>query len=231
MNASPDHTSLDHTSLDKASPDNGASGAPSPPAVSWHWRSALAGALISAILLGGGMLIRQRPDPPPMAIHPPPTPAATSPPATPTPAALVVFVSGAVQSPGVYTLTEGARVADLLAAASGFAADANPDAVNQAAPLYDGDQVHVPTFDEAPTGPSPGISGSPDAGADALQPGELVNINTAGLSQLERLPGIGPSLAQGIVDNRPYATVDELERVSGIGPATLAELRSLVTVQ
>ena len=59
--------------------------------------------------------------------------------------------------------------------------------------------------------------------------GELVNLNTATAGELESLPGIGPSKAAAIIENRPYATIDELERVPGIGAKTVAQLRDRVT--
>jgi competence protein ComEA len=92
------------------------------------------------------------------------------------------------------------------------------DALNQAATLRDGD----------PAAPPPGLSSTEPA---VNSEGGPININTATAAQLEQLPGIGPSRAQDIIDNRPYESVDELDSVSGIGPATLEELRPYVVVE
>ena len=211
-------------------------------ASAWHWRSALAGGLISASLLGGGVLVWRQPDPPPIVIHPPPALDNSGPTQanetsilvpTPTPAAIMVFVSGAVAAPGLYALSPDARVADALGEAGGLTADANPDAVNQAATLRDGDQVHVPTLIEAPAEPPAGVS-SVSASSDSTAPlnaSRPINVNTASQAQLEQLPSIGPSRAADIIANRPYASIDELDRVPGIGVATLEELRPFVTVE
>lgn len=197
----------------------------------WHWYSALAGALISALAAGGVLLWQRRPDPPPIVVHPPPTPAVVTPMPTPTPPPLVVFVTGAVHAPGLYSLLPGARVGDALAAAGGLTPEASPAAVNQAAPLRDGDQVYVPTTTEV-SAPLPGVSSvGTSAGTSPGDPAAAINVNTATQAELESLPGIGPSLAQAIIANRPYATVDELDRVPGIGPAKLADLRPYVVVQ
>src|SRR6266571_1804411 len=101
-------------------------------------------------------------------------------------------------------------------------------ALNLAAPLTDGEQVLVPA-----RGPPAGSSGVPVAPGVSATPG-LININTASESDLEGLSGIGPVLAQRIVDYRtqhgPFSSVDGLLDVSGIGPATLDEFRDQVTV-
>ena len=194
----------------------------------FHWNSALAGALITAIVSGGITFLWRRPTPPPVAIYAPPTPVAPTPEPTTTPAPLVIFISGAVQTPGVYELPGGARVTDALARAGGFTADANVNAINQASPLRDGDQIYVPTLEEQSASPPPGLSNTePAAGSE----GGPININTASLDELDQLPGIGPSRAQDIIDNRPYESVDDLDRVPGIGAATLEELRPLVVVE
>jgi competence protein ComEA len=210
-----------------ASPPSPAKAASKPAPVRWHWNSALAGALIAAILLGGVALLWRRPTPPPIVIHAPPTPLIPTPEATTTPTPLVIFVSGAVQTPGVYELPAGARVGDALLRAGGFAPDANVNAINQAAILRDGDQLHVPTVAEASAPPVVGVTNARSASVEV----GLININTATLEELDQLPGIGPSRAQAIIDNRPYASVDDLDRVSGIGPATLEDLRPYVVVE
>jgi competence protein ComEA len=212
------------------------SAAPKPPSaaksskaapVRWHWNSALAGALITAIVIGGITFLWRRPTPPPIAIHAPPTPITPTPEPTPTPAPLVVFITGAVQTPGVYELPGGSRVVDAVERAGGFTVDANVAVVNQAAILRDGDQLHVPTLQEDASTPAPGLT-NPES---ATGVGGLININTASLEELDQLPGIGPSRAQEIIDNRPYESVDDLDRVPGIGASTLEELRPYVTVE
>ncbi len=148
-------------------------------------------------------------------------PTPLPPPPTPTPAPVVVYVSGAVQSPGVYTLPPGSRVADAVNAAGGFAEGAATAAINLALPLEDGAQVHIPAQGEAPR---PAVTPTP---AGASFP---VDVNTASQEMLEAIPGIGPTMARRIIEGRPYGTVDDLLRVRGIGPATLEKLRPYVTV-
>lgn len=212
--------------------------APKVTSVRWHWSSALAGALFAAILLGGITFMWRKPTPPPIAIHAPPPPVTPTPIPTATPAPLVIFVSGAVHAPGVYALPSGARAADALAQAGGFAPDANVNAVNQAAVLRDGDQLHVPTMAEVPVEPQAGLTNqrSQEVDIGEIAGGSVaisgpINVNTATLEELDTLPGIGPARAAAIIANRPYLSVDDLERVPGIGPATLEDLRPLVMVE
>jgi competence protein ComEA len=144
-----------------------------------------------------------------------------------TTATLVVHAAGAVKAPGLYQLASGARVNDLVVAAGGLAADADADRVNLAAALADGERVYIPRVGEA----VPSAGGS---GADGSTSSGPIDINTATVDELDSLPGIGPSIAQAIVDERerngPFRSVDDLERVRGVGPAKLEQLRHLVTV-
>ena len=198
------------------------------------WRGYLLVALGTAIITGIVALWLNRPRPQPIAIHPPPTaapvPAAQ---ATPTPGPIVVFVSGAVQQPGLYTLPPDARVGDALSAAGGFNDAANVNAVNQATRLWDGAQIHVPALSESSAeNPPAGVSGATRSATVGIDVGAtLINVNTATVEQLDGLPGIGPEKAQAIIDHRPFTSIDDLDRVPGIGPATIQKFRELVTAQ
>ena len=148
---------------------------------------------------------------------------------TSVPTQLVVHVAGAVIAPGVHLLPAGARTIDAVTAAGGLTADANPDAVNLAAPVVDGQRVYVPRIGEvAPVVVDPGAS------PVSTTPSGPVNLNTATADDLDSLPGVGPSTAAAILAHReqhgPFATVDDLAEVRGIGPAKLEALRGLVTV-
>jgi competence protein ComEA len=157
--------------------------------------------------------------------------AAVSPTATPSPAVIVVNVAGCVRHPGVFEFHQGDRVIDALKAAGGPKKGAALETLNLAALLTDAEQVLVPKEGEggvvAPGASAPGSMAAGAAGAK-------INVNTATEPELETLPGVGPVLAQRIIDYRtqhgPFATVDALDDVSGIGPATLADLLDLVTV-
>lgn len=171
---------------------------------------------------------------------------------------VVVHVTGAVTEPGVVTLAAGARVVDAIAAAGGALPEADLARLNLARLLADGEQLYLPRQGEevadSPAGAgtwSTSADGAAAAGgtageasgearrsarsAQAAQSGSgAVSINQAGAKELESLPGIGPALAQRIVDHRaehgPFASVDQLREVPGIGEAKLAALRELVTL-
>ena len=171
------------------------------------------------------------------------TPPPASPAALPRPSAasVVVHVVGAVKNPGVYTVPQGSRVFQAIAAAGGALPSAGLSAVNLAAPVSDGSQIYLPTQDEAAALPAPGVradpssgvGGSAGSGGAAIAPG-LINLNTATAAELETLPGVGPVLAQRIVawrtDHGAFTSVDGLSAVTGIGPKLLAGLRESVTV-
>ena len=138
-----------------------------------------------------------------------------------------------MRRPGVYRFAPGARVDDALRRAGGPRAHADLDAVNLAAKLEDGRQVLVPLRAAAP---APGVAvapGGPDPAAPAA-PAAPVNLNTATLEQLDTLDGVGPGIAQRILDYRAqhggFRRVEELGEVPGIGPKRLATLTPLVTV-
>lgn len=186
----------------------------------------LALVVIAAAVIGGVvLLLAARPAPVTITINPPPPTPAPEPTVTPSP--LVVYVTGAVSTPGaMVTLPPGSRIADALQAAGGAAPDADLDRIDLAAVLRDGDHVHVYARGEVAQPPESVQSGSDSGGTG------LVHVNRATLEQLETLPGIGPALAQRIIDYREahgaFASLEALMDVSGIGERTIERLDGLV---
>jgi len=182
------------------------------------------------IALGGILFAVQRPQPAPLEILPPP-PTATPAPA-PTPQPLRVYVSGAVHAPDVYELSADSIVKDAITAAGGVTEEADEDAINMALPLSDGAQVHVPRLDDdLPAPPSISTSVPQTPSSPPSGPAGKVNINMATVEELDTLPGIGPAMAERIIEGRPYGNVDDITRVKGIGEATFEKLKDLITVQ
>ena len=150
-------------------------------------------------------------------------------------AEVYVDVDGAVVSPGVYRLKEGARVSQAIDAAGGLTAEADVTGLNRASKVADGQKIYVPKVGEQQTVTA---GGGADGGAvvtsGANDAAGLVNINTASVAELQTLSGIGPSMAQSIIDERtkngPFASVDDLMRVSGIGEKKLAKIKDCICV-
>lgn len=153
---------------------------------------------------------------------------------------IVVDVDGAVAHPGLYKLPPDSRVQAALAAAGGLSPQADAHRINRAAKLHDGQKLYVLSQGES-TPPLAASSGqgcegqactSAEGGvADSDPEGQgLVNINTANATQLTQLPGVGPAIAQKIIDyrtaNGPFTSVDDLTKVPGIGAAKLAQIKS-----
>ncbi len=160
-------------------------------------------------------------------------------------ASITVYVSGEVVKPGVYVLLATSRIIDALQAAGGPTAAADLVVVNLAAPLVDATQVFIPRIGSTPRAtlprphaginlPTTGTSGGVSVGSGVTSAAGIVDINSATLSDLDALPGVGPSTAQAIIDyriaNGPYASVDDLLNVRGIGPSKLAAMRARVRV-
>ncbi len=142
-------------------------------------------------------------------------------------------VSGKVREPGVHRLPAGSRVTDALRAAGGVRPGTNAEGLNRARFLVDGEQIVVggpapATVPGAGGGNTAGVAGS-DAGAAPTAP---VSLNTGTAEQLNTLPGVGPVLAQHIIDYRTqhggFRSVNELRQVNGIGDRRFADLRDLV---
>jgi competence protein ComEA len=150
---------------------------------------------------------------------------------------IVVHVAGEVKNPGVYTLSNSARMIDAVLAAGGATARADLEVINLATPLMDSSQIYVPAKGAAErpvfARPQPGMNGvqSTQSPSDS---GGVVNINRASVTELDALPGVGPSTAQAIVDyrttNGPFGSPEDLLNVKGIGPAKFEAMRKLVGV-
>lgn len=153
--------------------------------------------------------------------------------APPEPAVLVVHVDGAVAAPGVYELAEGSRAVDAVNAAGGLAEGADLTSINLAAPLSDGEKIHVPREGEQATQPVGAGASAGGQGTARSAPG-LVNINTATAEELCSLPGVGEATAEAIIEDRaangPFSAPEDLMRVSGIGEKKFAKLQGKICV-
>lgn len=152
----------------------------------------------------------------PVATGPSPSPSASA----GEHADVVVYVSGAVASPGVLTLPASSRVIDAITAAGGATPEADLESINLARILVDGEQIRVAVVGDSPPASS-------EAGTTA---GACVRLATATEAELQTLPGIGPSLAQRIISYRAthprLSTVEELDDVPGIGPSLIEKIRT-----
>jgi competence protein ComEA len=164
------------------------------------------GILIGLLAAGVIWLLASRPRGAPVTLLP-----------TPTPGELTIYVSGAVTTPGVYILPQGSRVDAAIQAAGGFTSGAETESINLAALMVDGQQVDVP-----------GVVDSSHVNVGR------VNINTATTSELDALPGIGPTTAQAIVDYRlqhgSFKFIQDIQNVPGIGSATYDRIKDFITV-
>lgn len=135
---------------------------------------------------------------------------------------VIVHVTGAVGLPGVVQVPAQARVVDAVEAAGGLTADADLTSVNLAAFVSDGSHVHVAAEGEAPLPAA-------ESAASGSSSGGCVDLNSADSTALQNLDGIGPKLAQRILDHReangPFASVEQLTEVSGIGSVMLERVR------
>lgn len=147
---------------------------------------------------------------------------------------LLVQVAGEVAHPGVYRVPAGSRVTDAVTRAGGLTSKADQAGVNLVARVQDGQQVIVPRRGAGGAAAAvPGVAPGGAGGAAGGGPTTPISLSSATVAQLDTLDGIGPTLAQRIVDYRQshggFSSVDQLRQVSGIGEKRFAALRKAVT--
>ena len=133
-----------------------------------------------------------------------------------------VHITGAVKKPGLYEFSEPVRVVDVVNTAGGFTDQADPDQLNLAARVQDEARIHVPRTGEV----------SDQAQGQSINQGKI-NINTASLEDLQKIPGVGEKTAQRILDQRqesPYQKIEDLKNLPGIGEKKFEEMKDYVSV-
>ena len=221
---------------------------PAVPTILDRWRSgrvdpgrrgvaALAVVALLAAALAGFVVLRARPDevaPPPVVATGVPVPGSSAA-ASPTPGLeVVVSVGGKVARPGLLRLPTGSRVDDALTAAGGAVPGTDLTGLNLARRLVDGEQLLVGVPQPVAPAGAPSSGGAATGTGTAGQADAPIDLNTATLAQFDSLPGIGPVLAQKLLDWRTehgrFGSVDQLREVSGIGESKYAEIKDKVRV-
>lgn len=203
----------------------------------------MGGLVLLAVVLGmlGRRYLEQ---PAPLVLRQEPTIGEAKSQSAAKPSEVVVHVAGAVAKPGVLHLSSESRVQDAINEAGGAAQDADLEALNLAAKLVDGTQVFVPhrkpgTANQPAVGDeyvggeqadSPYVAVQRAESSKSSTPGAgSISLNTSGMSELERLPGVGPATAQKIIEYRKehggFTSIDEVMAVRGIGPKKLEAMR------
>ena len=149
---------------------------------------------------------------------------------------IVVYVAGAVNRPGVVQLAEGARAKDAVDACGGFLPTADTNGVNLAQKLKDGMQVTV--AEKMPVAArgaaTQGVTGGAYVGSSKPLPEGMVNINTADIKELDKLPGVGPATAKRIIEyrteNGDFQSPEEIKRVKGIGEAKYEKMKDKIAL-
>ncbi len=140
---------------------------------------------------------------------------------------ITVDIEGAVKNPGVYSLPGGSRVEDAVTTAGGFTSTADKtkiaQAINLSAKLADSMKIYIPAIGDTVV-----LGASTDTGSNTTT--GQININTANLSDLDNLPGVGPVTAQKIIDNRPYSSVEDLQTKKIVKANVYAEIKDKITV-
>lgn len=142
---------------------------------------------------------------------------------------VVVDIGGEVEKPGVYKLDRGSRVADLMLISGGLSVNADREWVeknlNRAKILVDGEKIYIPGKSESLKVESLKVLGTTSG---------IININTAGVEELDKLSGVGPAIAQKIIDYREanggFRNINEIKLVSGIGDSLFEKIKDLIEI-
>ncbi len=151
---------------------------------------------------------------------------------------IAVHIIGAVKKEGIIYIEEGSRIADVIKMAGGETKEADLSQINLAYIVQDGEKIYIPNKNEKISEYIINSNGDTLIEADNLNNNigkeKKVNINTANLSELDTLPGIGPAIAQRIIDYREengnFKSIDELQNVKGIGDAKFEEVKDSIIV-
>ncbi len=148
---------------------------------------------------------------------------------------LVIDIEGAVLRPGVYRLSEDARLQDVLIASGGLSSSADrawiEKHINLAAKLSDGAKIYIPTNTESSFSQNARTTQSTSQNQSVLgSVDNLISINSATAAQLDQLPSIGPVSAQKIIDNRPYLSIDELVTKKAVSTKTLEKIKDKISL-
>ncbi len=197
-------------------------------------RAVAATSLVFSIALGAMAFTVRKPTPAAIIIEPlTPLPSATKAP-TASPGPVKVYVVGAVTRPGVYALPWNSRVEQAITSAGGATVDADLVRVNLAQQVHDQQQIYVPYKAEEATPVLPTLVPHTPSAAAASSSGQTININTATAAELETLSGIGPVLAQRIIDYRqthgPFQRLEDIKKVKGIGDSTFERIQQMITL-
>lgn len=145
---------------------------------------------------------------------------------TASPSEIYVDISGCIYNPGVYKLKSGTRLFQAVEKAGGLTPEADINSINQAEEVYDGQKILIASKNEVDDG-----SYSSQAVTEAAS--SKININTADLTQLQNIPGVGPSTAQKIIDYRTtsgrFKSIEDIKNVSGIGDKTFEKMKEYIT--
>lgn len=155
---------------------------------------------------------------------------------------IFVDIGGEVAAPGVYEVTEGTRLFEVINRAGGLTEEADIDVINRAETVYDGQKILIASYEETRSGKNTAGTGdgqTTGSGAGFAQgtgntEGEKVNINTADSAELQSIPGIGPSKADRIIEYRNtqgrFNTIEDIKNISGIGNKTFESIKKYIVV-